>query len=214
MKITPTFTFKNSIGAALAAGALLVAPFSAKAQTGELNTEYVGDTFETSVKVTPAGTSEKSVLIMAPNPEVEIAGETVNAAIVVDLSKNVLYHYNEYGEADKAYLVASGKKRYPTDTGIRVVTHCESYPYKSAPVSTKRRKQPWNYGPRVICLETVNPDTGARGKTGEFIHGNNNPDSLGKYASLGCIRMDNTVIKELAAQVKRGDIVLIKKDSL
>ena len=49
------------------------------------------------------------------------------------------------------------------------------------------------------------------GETGEFIHGNKNPDSLGKYASKGCMRMDNEVIQYLAPQMKRGDIVIIKK---
>ena len=92
-----------------------------------------------------------------------------------------------------------------------MVTHVETYPYRSAPMATKRRRNPNDYGPRIICLETVNPKTGAKGSTGEFIHGNKNPNSLGKYASLGCIRMDNEVIKELAKQVKRGDIVVIKR---
>ena len=65
--------------------------------------------------------------------------------------------------------------------------------------------------PKIICLQKVDPETGTRSSTGEFIHGNNNPASLGKYASLGCIRMDNDVIRELAANVKRGDIVVITK---
>ena len=71
---------------------------------------------------------------------------------------------------------------------------------------------PDDYGPRVICLETVDPETGKRGKTGEFIHGNNNPSSLGKYASLGCVRMDNTVIKYIASMLKPGDIVVMKRE--
>ncbi len=51
----------------------------------------------------------------------------------------------------------------------------------------------------------------AYSQTGQFIHGNNDISSLGKYASLGCIRMDNEVIKKLAKEVKRGDIVVIRK---
>ncbi len=45
---------------------------------------------------------------------------------------------------------------------------------------------------------------------GQFIHGNNNPASLGTYASLGCVRMDNGVIKKLAQEVERNTYVLIK----
>ena len=167
------------------------------------------DTFQYAVP--PTGTTEDSILNKAPSPQITIKGEKKNAAIVVDLNRNILYQYDVNGKPTCAYLVASGKKSSPTDTGIRVVTHVESYPYKTASPKTKRRKKPWDYGPRVICLETVDPQTGARGKTGEFIHGNNNPKSLGKYASLGCIRMDNGIIKKLAKEVKRGDLVLITK---
>lgn len=209
MKILPNIGIKKAIGLTIAAGALLAGGQALRAQ--ELKKDTVADIFEREVIVTPSGTSDKKVLLNAPNPEITIKGDTVKAAIVVDISQNILYHYNEDGEADGAYLVASGKKKYPTDTGVRVVTHVEKYPYKSAPETTKRHKKPNDYGPRTICLETIDPVTGKRGKTGEFIHGNNNPNSLGKYASLGCIRMDNEVIKELASKVKRGDIVIIQK---
>ena len=46
---------------------------------------------------------------------------------------------------------------------------------------------------------------------GEFIHGNNDSTSIGKKVSMGCIRMDNNVIKYLSGVVKRGDFVVIKK---
>ena len=81
---------------------------------------------------------------------------------------------------------------------------------QTAPASTKRHKKPWDYGPKALILEKLDPETGRRFKTGEFIHGNNNPKSLGKYASLGCIRMDNEVIKQIAKDAKRGDLVLIQ----
>ena len=208
MKIFPVSIFKRAIGtAAIAAGTyFLPAAFNLNAQERSLTQ----DTFSRVEKVPVSGTSDTTVLACAPSPKITVAGEKNLAAIVVDLSQNVLYHYNDKGEAVAAYLVASGKKSTPTDKGLRIVTHIESYPYKSAPAGTKRRRNPGNYGPRIICLETVNPKTGARGKTGEFIHGNSNPKTLGKYASLGCIRMDNEVIKKLAREIKRGAFVLIK----
>lgn len=223
MKISPVIGIKNgikkTIGIALAASSLAVAvPAVAKAQntlqkdTVELSLATVTkDSVPAIVRVPAKGTSEKAVLDEAPSPIVYIAGERKKAAIVVDLSKNVLYYYHETGIPLCAYLVASGKKKYPTNTGIRVVTHVERYPYKTASPKTKRYQKPWDYGPRVICLETVDPKTGDRGKTGEFIHGNNNPSSIGKYASLGCVRMDNAVIKNLANLVKPGDIVVMKR---
>lgn len=200
----------NNIVGILVGSAILFPAISVKSQT--VNSQTKSDTFEkVSNVVTPQGVTDESVLLFAPSSDIEIQGETRKAKIVVDLSKNILYKYDDNGDAQAAYLIASGKKTSPTDVGVRMVTHVEKYPYKTAPWATKRRRNPNDYGPRIICLETVNPKTGAKGSTGEFIHGNKNPNSLGKYASLGCIRMDNEVIKELATQVKKGDIVVIKK---
>lgn len=209
MKIFANYGMKNNLGALFAATSLFVAaPLVSSAQTGsQLNQ----DTFESSITVSPKGTNKAAVLLTAPDPSVKINGENRIATIVVDLSKNILYKYNDQGEATAAYLVASGKKSSPTDTGVRVVTHIESYPYKTAPLITKRRKEPWNYGPKIICLNIIDPKTGRKSPTGEFIHGNNNPNSLGKYVSLGCIRMDNEVIKKLSKEVKPNDIVIITK---
>lgn len=166
------------------------------------------DSFEYSVP--PSGTDKPSFLAKAPNPSVVIQGKKRNAAIVVDLSTNVLYKYNDKGKAEKAYRIASGKKSTPTHTGVRVVTHIETFPYRSAGPNTKRRRHPKDYGPKIICLNILDPKTGEQSPIGEFIHGNNNASSIGKYASHGCMRMDNEVIKQLVQEVKRGDIVLIK----
>ena len=186
---------------ALSASPLLKPPVYAQ-------TRDKADSFEYSVP--PKGTSNDEILKNAPDSEVIINGEKKNAAIVVDLNTNTLYKYNQDGKAEKAYLIASGKPRTPTDKGVRIVTHIESYPYTKAPAGTRRRRKPNDYGPKIICLNKIDPETGIQSSTGEFIHGNNNPASIGKYVSLGCMRMDNEVIKELAKEVKRGDIVIIK----
>ncbi len=209
MKITSLSNFKMGLTTLAASSIVLFSPVQGIAQT--VDKVPASDTFEKKIKVSPKGSTSKSVLLFAPNPKVVINGEEKIAAIVVDLSKNILYKYNSSGVAESAYLVASGKTKYPTDTGVRVVTHVERYPYKSAPAATRRYRKPADYGPRIICLEKIDIKTGERSSTGEFIHGNNNPASLGKYASLGCVRMDNEVIKELAAQVKRGDIVIMQR---
>ena len=155
------------------------------------------------------GTKDSKVLSKAPSPNVYVNAEIKIATIVVDLSKNYLYKYDPDGIPTAVYLVASGKKSTPTNTGIRVVSHVETYPYRTAPKATKRRRNPRDYGPKIIILNELNPVNGQQSPCGEFIHGNNNPNSIGKYASKGCIRMDNEVIKELSTQVKRGDIVKI-----
>ena len=67
----------------------------------------------------------------------------------------------------------------------------------------------------IICLNKLDPKTGEQSSIGEFIHGcrsyqatfESNP---GRYVSHGCMRMDNSVIKELAPSVEKGEIVIIK----
>lgn len=167
------------------------------------------DSFEYSIP--PKGTDSELILANAPSPDIVIANENKKASIVIDLSKNVLYKYDDSGTPMRAYLVASGKKSTPTHPGVRIVTHIETYPYRYAPRASKRRQNPGAYGPKIICLNKIDSKTAEQSPTGEFIHGNNKASSIGQYASKGCIRMDNEVIKELSQQVRRGDIVIIQK---
>ena len=153
-------------------------------------------------------------LFAAPSPKVKIEKKKKNVGIVVDTKTNKLYRYDDSGEVVDGYHVATGKlNRYGkslTNTGIRRVHHIENYPYKSAP-GTKRNRNPKAYGPNILYLTIINQRTGVEeGSNGEFIHGNNDIDSIGTYASKGCIRMDNDVIKMFAKEVKKGTLVLIK----
>lgn len=163
--------------------------------------------------ITPQGTDDPKVLAKAPKPDIVIAGQAKKAGIVVDIDTNVLYTYDSNGNPTKAYLVASGQKSTPTDRGIRIVSHKEKYPYRSAK-GTKRRRSPKDYGPFIIILRKIDPTTGEQSKTGEFIHGcrsyqdtfETDPE---RYVSHGCVRMDNEAIVEVK-EVKPGTIVIIK----
>ena len=151
----------------------------------------------------------------APSPIVTIAGKKRNVGIVVDISKNCLYRYDDNGDLLDGYKIASGvigrNGKSITSTGLRMIDHIEAYPYKCAP-GTKRRRNPKAYGPNILYLTIIDYKTGdILGSNGEFIHGNNNPSSIGKYASHGCMRMDNDVIKQFAKEVKPGTFVLIKE---
>lgn len=202
----------NNLKTPILTGCLLFATQSLTAQSLQHDPQLNRDLFvKKDSLVSPKGNNEPYILREAPSPWLEVQGELKSARIVVDLSKNILYKYNELAEPEMAYLIASGKKSTPTNTGVRIVTNIEKWPYKTAGLATKRRKNPNDYGPRAIIVQKLNPITGEKSSTGEFIHGNNNPKSLGKYASKGCIRMDNQVIRELAKQIKKGDLVIIKR---
>ena len=169
------------------------------------------DTFERLIS--SKGTNECNLLSKAPNPNIVINGEAKKAGIVVDIETNVLYTYDSDGNPTKAYLVASGAKESPTEKGIRIVTHKEKFPYRSA-IGTKRKRNPKDYGPFVIILKKIDPKTGELSVTGEFIHGcrsyhdtfETDPQ---RYVSQGCIRMDNEAIAEVK-EVTAGTIVIIK----
>lgn len=168
------------------------------------------DVFTQVHKVPAEGTKDSLVLAGAPSPDFKLFGEEKKAAVVVDLSQNVLYQYDEKGNAVEAFLVASGRKSSPTPKSINSVLRVETYPYRTAPASTKRRKSPKSFGPNAIILGEIDLKTGKKVETGIYIHGNNDYKSLGRYESKGCIRMDNEVIKRLAKQIKHGHFVLIK----
>lgn len=164
--------------------------------------------------VTPQGTTDSRVLANAPSANIIVRGESKTASIVVDLTTNVLYQYNNQGQAIAAYSVASGnyRRNNGTPSGTYIVSHKEVYPYRNAPRSTLRYRNPNDYGPKIIILKRLNPQTGETSETGVFIHGNNNASSIGKYVSHGCIRMDNKVILKVADAVNRGDIIVFKEN--
>lgn len=232
MKITRLSGLKASLGIAAVAGVIILStPINAR---GKLDTpqdkfEYVDKkpsepslksklvrwatrNFSDNVALPPAsGSSADSILAFAPDPRIIVQGKERILTIAVDVTNNILYHYDEKGNPIMGYRIASGKLTpdCQTDEGLRVVSHIETFPYKTAPEITKRHQFPNDYGPKCIILETLNPLTGKKGVTGEFIHGNKDASCIGKHVSKGCMRMDNDVIKYLAKVVKRGDLVKV-----
>jgi lipoprotein-anchoring transpeptidase ErfK/SrfK len=145
-------------------------------------------------------------------PSIKVGKEYIKPTVVVDKSENKLYLYNAEGYLKASYSVGLGKKSTPTKTGLRKIVAIESYPYSKAPIQTKRHQFPNDYGPRVIVIGIVDTETGKiTGFNGEFIHGTNKPESIGKNESKGCVRMHNNEVKELAKILEVGEYVLIKE---
>ena len=160
--------------------------------------------------VTPQGTTDIRILINAPSPELEVAGKSFYAKLVVDIRNNTLYKYDEDGFPLKAYLIATGARGTRTMPGLRIVTYKEKFPYKGAPKDCKRIFDPYSYGPYIIFMNRVNPKTGKQSYVDQFLHGNGNERSIGRKVSHGCMRTNNNVMRnELSKEVNRGDYVLI-----
>lgn len=124
----------------------------------------------------------------------------VGGKIVVDLSDRQL----TYWEGNVARLttpVAVGTDTNPTPAGHFFVTDS---------VELADPNSPW--GPNALGLsgrsDTITEFNGGDGIIG--IHGTNKPDSIGKAASLGCVRLPNDVISELAGMVPLGTPVEIR----
>lgn len=114
-----------------------------------------------------------------PNPY------SIPYSISVSLTNKRLTLYRS-GQVVKTYPVGIGKMLTQTPVGEYVIVNREPNP--GGP-----------YGAMWLSLS----------KLGYGIHGTNNPSSIGKEVSKGCIRMHNRDVLELARQVPNGTRVMI-----
>lgn len=137
------------------------------------------------------------VLLLANRME----AQTVRREIVVSVPDRKLALVED-GVVKAIYPVAVGRESTPSPAGeFRVVTRLENPTY---------------YHPgKVIGPGAANP-LGTRwiglSQKGYGIHGTNEPRSVGKAASHGCIRMAKKDLEELFSQVRAGDEVRIESE--
>ncbi len=112
--------------------------------------------------------------------------ESKGLFIFIDLTKRKLYFFKD-GEQLKKYNVAIGTKENPSPIGIFKVIE----------------KGDWGKGFGGTWMG-LNVPWGVYG-----IHGTTRPDSIGRAASHGCIRMRNGDAAELYKLVKHGTVVEI-----
>lgn len=146
--------------------------------------------------------------VMPRSPLVEpIHAASAAMRLKVDLSERRLYVI-EGGEVVRTYGVAIGMPRYPTPTGHFWTGRIDWNPAWNPPDS------PWarNKRPRAPG-EPGNPMQGVKIYFREptyFIHGTNNPGSIGRAASHGCLRMTEGDAISLARRIsKRGSVSLV-----
>jgi lipoprotein-anchoring transpeptidase ErfK/SrfK len=125
----------------------------------------------------------------------------------VDLSERVL-RVVEDGEVVRTYGVAVGTRKHPTPTGTYRTGRIVWNPRWVPPPSEWARRLKARAGgdPR-------NPMQGVKIYFREpwyFIHGTNNPESIGSAASHGCLRMRTKDAKALARRIsEHGSVQLI-----
>ena len=129
----------------------------------------------------------------------EAATELAPISLKVDLSERRLYIL-ESGEVVKSYPVAVGQPSHPTPTGTFRTGRIEWNPsWTPPPREWARGLEPRKPG------DPRNPMQGVKIYFREpwyYIHGTNDPASIGTAASRGCIRMRPEDAKELARRIE------------
>jgi len=127
--------------------------------------------------------------------------------IIVDTPHTFLYLVLGGGKAMR-YGIGVGREGY-TWAGVKNVARKAEWP-DWYPPSEMIRRQP--YLPRMVAGGPGNP-LGARamyiGGTEYRIHGTNDPTSIGKFMSSGCIRLLNADVEDLYSRVQIGAKVIV-----
>ena len=127
--------------------------------------------------------------------------------IIVDTANTFLYYILGNGKAIR-YGIGVGREGF-TWSGVKTVARKAEWPDWYPPAQMIVR-QP--YLPRMVAGGPGNP-LGARaiyiGGTEYRIHGTNDPTSIGKYVSSGCIRLTNDDVIDLYNRVTPGAKVIV-----
>ncbi|RAL26151.1 L,D-transpeptidase [Thermoflavimicrobium daqui] len=121
--------------------------------------------------------------------------------IEVNKRTHLLYLYKGDKVTD-VFSVAVGKKGSPTPEGtFAIITKFKCPQWKQVPGCTSRNP----LGKYFMGIKVSPKDQGRI----YGIHGNNNPASIGKSTTLGCVRMNNPAIEYIFNKVPKGTLVWI-----
>ncbi|WP_313233685.1 L,D-transpeptidase family protein [Tissierella praeacuta] len=141
--------------------------------------------------------------------EVEFTSEiSIGDFIIINKSSNTLYHIKEK-KIVKKYPVATGKlPEYTPEGKFTIVTKYVNPAWggagKHKPIKGGEPNNP--LGKRWMGLSI-------RGGGSYGIHGNSNKNSIGKYISLGCVRMYNEDVEALYNLIDKGTPVWIGNET-
>jgi len=127
--------------------------------------------------------------------------------VIIDTGNTALYYVLGQGRAVR-YGVGVGREGF-TWSGVQTISRKAEWPDWHPPVQMIAR-QP--YLPRFMAGGPGNP-LGARamylGSSEYRIHGTNDPSTIGKFVSSGCIRLTNEDVADLFSRVDIGTRVVV-----
>ena len=127
--------------------------------------------------------------------------------VVIDTGNTYLYYVLGRGQAVR-YGVGVGREGF-TWAGVQTVSRKAEWPDWHPPAEMIAR-QP--YLPRFMAGGPGNPLGAAAmylGSSTYRIHGTNDPSTIGKFVSSGCIRLTNEDVQDLASRVTIGAKVVV-----
>jgi lipoprotein-anchoring transpeptidase ErfK/SrfK len=194
------------------AGALLLAP---AIFTGAASAQVLGyaPAPQTSFPPADSGLSDEgggSTYVLAERlRRTVVALDTSEApgTIIIDTGNTMLYYVLGQGRAMR-YGVGVGREGFAW-SGVQTVSRKTEWP-DWYPTAEMIARQP--YLPRFVAGGPNNP-LGARamylGSSEYRIHGTNDPSTIGKYVSSGCIRLTNEDVADLFSRVDVGAKVVM-----
>jgi lipoprotein-anchoring transpeptidase ErfK/SrfK len=127
--------------------------------------------------------------------------------VIIDTGNTALYYVLGQGRAIR-YGVGVGREGF-TWSGVQAISRKAEWPDWHPPAQMIAR-QP--YLPRFMAGGPGNP-LGARamylGSSEYRIHGTNDPSTIGKFVSSGCIRLTNEDVADLFGRVEVGTKVVV-----
>jgi lipoprotein-anchoring transpeptidase ErfK/SrfK len=201
-------SFSQRAAAVAVAATLLAVPFAAQAQTlgyAPMQPSYADQGVAADE---PQAADEDSRLPDRLRKQIVSFDRNEPAGtIVIDTANTYLYYVLGNGRAIR-YGVGVGREGF-TWSGVQTVTRKAEWPDWHPPAEMIAR-QP--YLPRFVAGGPGNP-LGARamylGSSVYRIHGTNDPSTIGKFVSSGCIRLTNEDVADLFNRVNVGTRVVV-----
>jgi lipoprotein-anchoring transpeptidase ErfK/SrfK len=138
---------------------------------------------------------------------VDYASHEAPGTVIIDTPHTFLYYVLGTGKAMR-YGIGVGRQGF-TWAGVKQVARKAEWPDWYPPQEMIAR-QP--YLPRMVAGGPGNP-LGARamylGNSEYRIHGTNDPTTIGKHVSSGCIRLTNADVEDLYSRVQVGAKVIV-----
>jgi lipoprotein-anchoring transpeptidase ErfK/SrfK len=196
------------------AGALLLAPaiFSSAASAQVLGYASTPQSSFPSdnMMLAPTGEGDGSASMVPQRlRRAMVAFDTREApgTVIIDTGNTALYYVLGQGRAIR-YGVGVGREGF-TWSGVQTISRKAEWPDWHPPAQMIAR-QP--YLPRFMAGGPGNP-LGARamylGSSEYRIHGTNDPSTIGKFVSSGCIRLTNEDVADLFSRVDVGTRVVV-----